>query len=510
MRNATVCWVLVATVLAASPAWADFQDGQRASQRGDYAAAYREWLPLAEQGQAQAQAALGFLYLNGQGVTKDDAEALKWLRRAAEQGNAWGQNNLGAMFWSGRGVRHDDGEAVKWFQRAADQGWPMAQFNLGNAYSSGRGAPKDAALAYTWYSLAIKKGLPGEVLERALKGREKVAEELSPEQMASAAKMAQDWKPRAGARADTPTLPHAQGAAPSPLRLWGHIYGTPGAPSMTIAKPWIKGPLYSSAEGCLAAALKQANLTSSKPPAQAGWFYRQRVLQDGVVVVTYVPPDGFPVLITYIVCKADEWQAPLSSDEQADKREAFQGAVFSFGPAPNNSTIRPIFVESTLLDKHPMKLPELKWCGADRECNARLSVATNLLRQATATMGGIISYTPGRAIIVGVMLNGRVTARLLLDTGADGTVVKPSLLAAAGVDLSRPATRGNVVGVAGSTRVSYFPVDLEVAGHRVPVPEVAALNSIDDGADGLLGRDFLDRFKIIVDPAAGTVTLTPK
>jgi len=125
--------------------------------------------------------------------------------------------------------------------------------------------------------------------------------------------------------------------------------------------------------------------------------------------------------------------------------------------------------------------------------------------------GGIIRYTPGRPIIVTVRLNGRSSARLVLDTGADGSMVKPDLLAAAGVDLSRPAARGTMSGLAGKVKVSYFPVDFEVAGHRARVPHVAAFNTYEDGfADGLLGRDFLDHFKMTTDPAAGVVTLVPR
>ncbi len=120
-----------------------------------------------------------------------------------------------------------------------------------------------------------------------------------------------------------------------------------------------------------------------------------------------------------------------------------------------------------------------------------------------------IIYTPGRPIIVSVTLNGRTTARLVLDTGADGSMVKPGLLAAAGVDLSRPAGRVKMSGIAGEAIMLYFPVEFDVAGHRIQLPRVTAYQER-GGADGLLGRDFLDRFKVTVDPAAGIVTLAPR
>ncbi len=61
-----------------------FDTGDEASQRGDYAAALHDWLPLAEQGHAQAQYNLGITYLIGNGVAQDNAEAVRWYRKAAD------------------------------------------------------------------------------------------------------------------------------------------------------------------------------------------------------------------------------------------------------------------------------------------------------------------------------------------------------------------------------------------------------------------------------------------
>ena len=74
---------------------ADFQAGVAAYQKGDYAAALREWTPLAEQGDANAQYNLGVMYIEGQGVSQDYKQAAKWFTRAAEQGDAVAQFNLG-------------------------------------------------------------------------------------------------------------------------------------------------------------------------------------------------------------------------------------------------------------------------------------------------------------------------------------------------------------------------------------------------------------------------------
>ena len=110
-----------------STAWADtpeqqFQQGLEATKRGDYQTAFKLWLPLAEQGDAQAQFNLGLMYDKGQGVKQDDVEAVKWYRKAAEQGNANAQFLLGFSYILGKGVQVNKALAKEWFSKACDNG----------------------------------------------------------------------------------------------------------------------------------------------------------------------------------------------------------------------------------------------------------------------------------------------------------------------------------------------------------------------------------------------------
>ena len=91
----------------------------------------------AEKGNADAQHNLGSAYANGQGLVKDEAEAVQWYRKAADQGKVRSQFNLGWMYAKGQGVAKDEAEAVKWYRKAAEQGDPPAQVNLGSAYANG-------------------------------------------------------------------------------------------------------------------------------------------------------------------------------------------------------------------------------------------------------------------------------------------------------------------------------------------------------------------------------------
>ena len=100
----------------------DFEKGLEAYEKGDYATALREWIPLAEQGDADAQNNLGLMYRNGLGVTQDYKEAVKWARKAAQQGVAQAQFNLGLMYAKGEGVIQDNVYAHMWWNIAASNG----------------------------------------------------------------------------------------------------------------------------------------------------------------------------------------------------------------------------------------------------------------------------------------------------------------------------------------------------------------------------------------------------
>jgi TPR repeat protein len=71
-----------------------FEDGVNAAKNGNYSKAYSIWLPLAEQGNSDAQFRIGTLYSTGEGVQQSNHEALKWYHLAAEQGNKDAEKQL--------------------------------------------------------------------------------------------------------------------------------------------------------------------------------------------------------------------------------------------------------------------------------------------------------------------------------------------------------------------------------------------------------------------------------
>jgi len=115
----------------------------------------------AEQGNADAQNTLGWMYREGRGVPQSDTEAVAWFRKAAEQGNALGQNNLGLMYMERRGVPQNDTEAVAWFRKAAEQGNGFGQSNLGLMYRAGRGVPQSDTEAVALFRKSADQGFAG-------------------------------------------------------------------------------------------------------------------------------------------------------------------------------------------------------------------------------------------------------------------------------------------------------------------------------------------------------------
>jgi predicted aspartyl protease len=100
--------------------------------------------------------------------------------------------------------------------------------------------------------------------------------------------------------------------------------------------------------------------------------------------------------------------------------------------------------------------------------------------------------------------------RLMVDTGADRTVISPAAAARTGLgaDTERQV---RVLGVTGSALAGELMVaQMEVAGARVGPLRVLVLDTPADALDGLLGRDVLDYFTLTVDGIAGRATLTPR
>jgi hypothetical protein len=121
-----------------------------------------------------------------------------------------------------------------------------------------------------------------------------------------------------------------------------------------------------------------------------------------------------------------------------------------------------------------------------------------------------IRFTPGQPIWVNARINDAGSVQLLLDTGASVTTISPRVLDQLGVSI-RSALQGSIRGVTGTAPALFVTLErIEVAGATAGPLRVVAHDPELGQGDGLLGRDFLDRFAVNIDNAAGLVTLTPR
>jgi len=120
-----------------------------------------------------------------------------------------------------------------------------------------------------------------------------------------------------------------------------------------------------------------------------------------------------------------------------------------------------------------------------------------------------ITFTPGSPIFVNARINGAGPIILILDTGADRTLVAPAALRALGI-ATEGAGRAELTSVTGTRQVEVVWVtSVEVERARVGPLQVIAHDAELGQAHGLLGRDFLERFRVTIDSQSGVVTLTP-
>ncbi len=140
------------------------------------------------------------------------------------------------------------------------------------------------------------------------------------------------------------------------------------------------------------------------------------------------------------------------------------------------------------------------------------SPPTPAAEEPSAPQHGItkIPFTPGSPILVSARINDGGPVTLVLDTGADRTVVAPLALWRLGIS-TRDAPRVEVKGATGTSQAEVVRVDsVEVGEARAGPLLIIAHDAGFKDADGLLGRDFLEKFKVTIDSTEGFVTLTPK
>ncbi|NKB37469.1 MAG: hypothetical protein GKR93_09920 [Gammaproteobacteria bacterium] len=167
--NRSILSTLFAIFIINQSVNADINSANAALANGDYAAASAEFLRLANDGDAKAQAHLGYMYYAGEGVEQNYEEAVKWYRKAAVQGDKDAQYNLAVAYAFGEGTKQDYKESALWYRRAAEQGHAIAQYSLGISYSYGEGVKQDSKEAVKWFQMSAEQGYSRSQVQLAAK-----------------------------------------------------------------------------------------------------------------------------------------------------------------------------------------------------------------------------------------------------------------------------------------------------------------------------------------------------
>ena len=120
---------------------------------------YGTQLKLAEEGDNEAQLAIGLILIDGgsdtgEKISKNPDMGLKWVRRAAEAGYAKAQWHLGHRLYKGAGVPVDRTEAFTWFKKSAEKKYTRGQTWLAICYFKGQGVAPNNEEAEKWKKLA--------------------------------------------------------------------------------------------------------------------------------------------------------------------------------------------------------------------------------------------------------------------------------------------------------------------------------------------------------------------
>lgn len=123
----------------------------------------------------------------------DYAGALAAFRALAQQGHAGAEAMLGMMFFEGEGVAADPVIAAAWFMKSALKGHASAQLALGALYQEGKGVARDPEEAFRWLSLAERAG--GSIAEEARRRKAGLLRELDPATRQRISDALRDWRP---------------------------------------------------------------------------------------------------------------------------------------------------------------------------------------------------------------------------------------------------------------------------------------------------------------------------
>ena len=143
---------LLFTLLSAAPALAGYTEGLGYFDNQQYPQAFAEFKPLADRGSDRAQYYVGYMYLNGYGVDRDESLGLKYIQKSSDQGFEKAESLMGYFLSEGVYMPQNKAKGIKLYQKAAEKGDDDALLNLGVAYYLGESVEQDSDKAIEYLS----------------------------------------------------------------------------------------------------------------------------------------------------------------------------------------------------------------------------------------------------------------------------------------------------------------------------------------------------------------------
>ncbi len=124
------------------------------------------------------------------------ADPVSDVRKLAEQGNPEAQFALGTLYRDGQGVEQDLKQTIKWWEKAAELGYVDAQFALGNIYSGGYGVTRDYVLSYMWFDITAAQTGTVWLEPIARSNRDALVQRMTAAEISKAKEMSAEWLAR--------------------------------------------------------------------------------------------------------------------------------------------------------------------------------------------------------------------------------------------------------------------------------------------------------------------------
>lgn len=192
--------LLLFCFLFSAPAFAGFDEGRDAYNKGHWIQAIFNLRPLAEAGDARAMLLLGNMYMEGHGVSQDTKEAFGLYHAAAEKDNTDGMFAIATLYQTGNGVPANTPLAVGWFERAARMGnMDAALMYAIHMYQGSKGKnykiePNHEA-SYRWFKILAAHSSNKRQVKIGELSAASIEKTLTHDEVIAADREVENWKP---------------------------------------------------------------------------------------------------------------------------------------------------------------------------------------------------------------------------------------------------------------------------------------------------------------------------